>query len=437
MVADPLTTGLLGLGAMFVLILLQVPVGIAMGVVGVVGTGLIIGFGPALTLLATEPSAAMAAEGLAVIALFLLMGNLAHVGGLSDELYRLAYVFMGHRRGGLIFATIGACAGFGAVCGSSVATAATMARIALPQMLERGYAKSLAAGAIASGGTLGMIIPPSVVMILYAILTENSIIALFLAAVVPGLLAVVFYFVSVAIVVRLNPDAAPRAERADWAERRRVARSSWAIVLLAFVVSGGIYSGVFTVNEAAAVGASVALLLALFRRRLSRLNFLSCLGDTASNTGLIFIIIIGASVFSYFATLSGLPAATVAWIESLGLPPLMVIALLMVFYLILGSIFDTIAAMVLTLPFVYPLVTGLGYDPIWWGVVNVVVIELGMITPPIGINVFVLHGMAKDLPLGTIFRGVVPFVFADLARLIVLVLFPPLSLWLPAQLGWL
>jgi C4-dicarboxylate transporter DctM subunit len=437
MVADPLTTGLLGLGAMFVLILLQVPVGIAMGVVGVVGTGLIIGFGPALTLLATEPSAAMAAEGLAVIALFLLMGNLAHVGGLSDELYRLAYVFLGHRRGGLIFATIGACAGFGAVCGSSVATAATMARIALPQMLERGYAKSLAAGAIASGGTLGMIIPPSVVMILYAILTENSIIALFLAAVVPGLLAVVFYFVSVAIVVRLNPEVAPMAERSHWAERRRVARSSWAIVLLAFVVSGGIYSGVFTVNEAAAVGASVALLLALFRRRLSRLNFLSCLGDTASNTGLIFIIIIGASVFSYFATLSGLPAATVDWIESLGLPPLMVIALLMVFYLILGSIFDTIAAMVLTLPFVYPLITGLGYDPIWWGVVNVVVIELGMITPPIGINVFVLHGMAKDLPLGTIFRGVVPFVFADLARLIVLVLFPPLSLWLPAQLGWL
>ncbi len=437
MVADPLTTGLLGLGAMFVLILLQVPVGIAMGVVGVVGTGLIIGFGPALTLLATEPSAAMAAEGLAVIALFLLMGNLAHLGGLSDELYRLAYVFLGHRRGGLIFATIGACAGFGAVCGSSVATAATMARIALPQMLERGYAKSLAAGAIASGGTLGMIIPPSVVMILYAILTENSIITLFLAAVVPGLLAVVFYFVSVAIVVRLNPAVAPRAERATWTERRRVARSSWAVVLLAFIVSGGIYSGVFTVNEAAAVGASVALLLALFRRRLSRLNFLSCLGDTASNTGLIFIIIIGASVFSYFATLSGLPAATVAWIESLGLPPLMVIALLMVFYLILGSIFDTIAAMVLTLPFVYPLVTGLGYDPIWWGVVNVVVIELGMITPPIGINVFVLHGMAKDLPLGTIFRGVVPFVFADLARLIVLVLFPPLSLWLPAQLGWL
>jgi tripartite ATP-independent transporter DctM subunit len=437
MANDPLTTGLLGLGAMFVLIMLQVPVGIAMGVVGVIGTGLIIGFAPALTLLATEPSAAMAAEGLAVIAMFLLMGNFAHVGGLSTELYRLAHVWLGHRRGGLIFATVGACAGFGAICGSSVATAATMARIALPQMLDRGYAKSLAAGSIAAGGTLGMIIPPSVVMILYAILTENSIIALFLAAIIPGILAVVFYFIAVAIVVRRNPDAAPLGDRSTWAERRRTSMQSWAVILLAVIVSGGIYSGVFTVSEAASVGASVALLLAILRRRLTRINFFAALGDTASNTGLIFVIIIGASVFSYFATLSGLPAATVDWIESLGLPPLMVIGLLMVFYLILGSLFDTIAAMVLTLPFVYPLIIGLGYDPIWWGIINIVVIELGMITPPIGINVFVLHGMANDLPLRTIFRGVIPFVFADLARLIVLILFPALSLWLPGVLGWL
>ncbi len=258
---------------MFVLIDLQIPVGFAMGVVGVVGTGLIIGFEPALTLLGTEPSAAMAAEGLAVIAMFLLMGNLAHIGGLSDELYRLAFVYLGHRRGGLIFATIGACAGFGAVCGSSVATAATMARIALPQMLDRGYAKSLAAGAIASGGTLGMIIPPSVVMILYAILTENSIISLFLAAIVPGLLAVVFYFVAIAITVRLKPEAGPAGEQTSWAERRRVTKSSWAVLLLAFTVSGGIYSGIFTVSEAASVGASIALFLALFRKRLNKNSF--------------------------------------------------------------------------------------------------------------------------------------------------------------------
>jgi tripartite ATP-independent transporter DctM subunit len=430
-------TGFLGLAAMFVMIVLQVPVGIAMGVIGVVGTGLIIGFGPALTLLATEPSGAMAAEGLAVIAMFLLMGNLAHVGGLSGELYRMAYVWLGHKRGGLIFATIGACAGFGAICGSSVATAATMARIALPEMLSRGYAKSLAAGSIAAGGTLGMIVPPSVVMILYAILTENSIIALFLAAVVPGLMAVVFYFITVAIVVHRNPEVAPVGEPTSWTERRRTTMQGWAVIVLAVTVSGGIYSGVFTVSEAASVGATVALLLAIFRRRLTRSKFLAALGDTASNTGLIFVIIIGASVFSYFATLSGLPAATVTWIESLDMPPLMVIGFLMVFYLILGAIFDTIAAMVLTLPFVYPIVVGMGYDPIWWGGIMVVVIELGMITPPIGINVYVLHGMSRDLPLGTIFRGVIPFVFADLARLVVLILFPALSLWLPGVLGWL
>lgn len=312
-----------------------------------------------------------------------------------------------------------------------------MARIALPQMLERGYAKSLAAGSIAAGGTLGMIVPPSVVMILYAILTENSIIALFLAAVVPGIMAVVFYFVAIAWVVKRNPDLAPLGDRIAWAERRKASYQSWAVILLAVIVSGGIYSGIFTVSEAASVGASVALLLAIFRKRLTKVKFLSALGDTASNTGLIFVIIIGASVFSYFATLSGLPSATVDWIESLGLSPLMVIVMLMIFYLILGALFDTIAAMVLTLPFVYPLVIGLGYDPIWWGVVMIVVIELGMITPPIGINVFVLHGMARDLPLSTIFRGVIPFVFADLARLIVLILFPALSLWLPGVLGWL
>jgi C4-dicarboxylate transporter DctM subunit len=366
-----------------------------------------------------------------------LMGNLAHSGGLSDELYRLAYAFLGHRRGGLIFATIGACAGFGAICGSSVATTATMARIALPQMIERGYARSLAAGAIASGGTLGMIIPPSVVMILYAILTENSIITLFLAAIVPGLLAVLFYFIAIGFVVRLFPETAPRGERLSWRQRARETRNSWAVVMLAFSVSGGIYSGIFTVAEAAAVGASMALVISLVRRRLTGQSFLASLGDTASNTGLIFVIIIGASVFSYFATLSGLPAAIVVWIEGIGLPPLGVIALLMLFFLVLGSLFDTIAAMVLTLPFVYPLVIGLGYDPIWWGVINIVVIELGMITPPIGINVFVLHGMARKLPLKTIFRGVTPFLFADLVRLIVLILFPGLSLWLPGFLGWL
>lgn len=435
--SDPMVLGLLGLVLLFALIVLHVPVGVAMGMVGLLGTGILIGFDQALALLAIEPSAAMASEGLAIIAMFLLMGNLAHAGGLSGELYKLVDSFFGHRRGGLVYATITACAGFGAVCGSSVATAATMVRMSLPQMLRRGYAPSLAAGAIASGGTLGMIVPPSLVLVLYAILTETSTIALFLAAVVPGLLAVVFYFVATAIALRINPDAAPVGKRYSWPQRRANIKKSWAVLLLVLTVSGGIYSGVFTVPEAASVGASAALLLGLVRKRLTRSAFFASLSDTAANTGMIFVVIIGASVFSYFATLSGLPMAAVNWIEGLGLPPLLVLACLLALYLILGSIFDTIAAMVLTLPIVYPLVMNMGYDPYWWGVINVVVIELGMITPPFGINVFVLHGMAPELRLAQIYRGVLPFVLADLVRLTVLVLLPSLSLWLPRKLGWL
>ena len=434
---DPIITGLLGLVAMFALIAWQVPVGIAMGTVGVVGCALIIGWGPALSLVGTEPSSAISSPGLAVIAMFLLMGSVAHTGGLSGELYRLAYAFIGHRRGGLAMATIGACAGFGAVCGSSVATAATMANVALPEMISRNYSKELAAGTIAAGGTLGMIIPPSVLMILYGILTENSIIALFLAGVVPGLIAVVGYVGAVAAYTRIFPDAAPLGPRVSWQERRRTLASSWAVILLAAAVSGGIYSGVFTVAEAASVGAVFAFAISLVRRRLTKTAMLKCFSETATNTGLIFVILIGASVFSYFATLSGLPGATVAWIQSLNLPDYVVILMLELMYLFLGSIFDTVAAMVLTLPFVYPLVTDMGFDPIWWGVINIVVMEIGMITPPIGVNVFVLHGVAKDLPLNVIFRGIVPFLIADILRLLLLTFVPQLSTWLPRAAGWM
>ena len=434
---DPMLIGIIGIVALFALILAHVPIGVAMGMVGVVGTGVLIGFGPAVSLLAIEPSAAMASEGLAIIAMFLLMGNFAHAGGLSAELYRIADRFLGHLRGGLIFATIGASAGFGAICGSSVATTATMVRVALPEMDRRGYSRSLSAGAVASGGTLGMIVPPSLVLILYGILTENSIIVLFLAALVPGLLAIAFYLFSVAITVRLYPDAAPVGVRRSRRERWRALRSGWGIVLLAVSVSGGIYAGIFTVAEGASVGATIALVLALARKRLSRAGFFDCLGESAAGTGMIFIIIIGASVFSYFATLSGLPVAVVEWIEHRGLPPWAVLSLLLIMYLALGAVFDTIAAMVLTLPVVYPLILGMGYDPIWWGVINVVVMELGMITPPFGLNVFVLQGMAKDLPLAQIYRGVLPFIAADLVRLLLLVSIPSLSLWLPRTLGWM
>jgi tripartite ATP-independent transporter DctM subunit len=312
-----------------------------------------------------------------------------------------------------------------------------MTRVALPEMLSRGYSRSLASGTIAAGGTLGIIIPPSVVLILYGVLTENSILALFVASVVPGLIAVALYVVAVMVRVRLEPSAAPTSPPVPWSQRLRTMRESWAVVTLALVVGLGIYSGVFTVTEGASLGATFALLLALVRRRLDLAAFLTAMRETAKGTGLVFVMIIGASIFGYFVSLSGMPGRVVDAIEALGWPPLAVLSLLMVLYLIGGALFDEIALMILTLPFVYPLIESMGYDPIWWGIINVVVIELGMIIPPLGINVFVLQGIARDIPLATIYRGVTPFIVADLVRLAVLILFPPLALWLPTQLGWM
>jgi tripartite ATP-independent transporter DctM subunit len=434
---DPLLLASLGIGAMFALIALHVPIGVAMGLSGFVCVGLLLGWEPAISLFKTEPSGVVASRELAVIPLFLLMGSFAGAAGLSADLYRLAYAVVGHYRGGLAMSTIGACAGFGAVCGSSVATAATMTRVALPEMIKRGYQPTLATGCIAAGGTLGMLIPPSVILVLYAVLTEQFVIALFIAAVIPGLIAVLLHFVAIFTYVRMNPESGPAGPRMPWPERWQVLRESWGVVTLAVVVSGGIYGGIFTVAEAAAIGACMALFFTVLRGKLTLDVLWKVLSESAANTGLIYLIIIGAHIFTYFVTLSHLPGAMTEWIESLGLHPLLVMFLLHLMYIILGSIFDTVAAMVITLPFVFPLILGLGFDPIWFGVINVMVIEIGMITPPIGINVFVLHGIARDIPLSTIFKGIVPFLIADLIRLTILTLFPALALWLPGQLGML
>ncbi|MDP6176024.1 MAG: TRAP transporter large permease, partial [Rhodospirillales bacterium] len=332
------------------------------------------GFGPAATLFATEPIGVISNLDLAVIPLFLLMGSFAGVSGLSADIYRLAYALVGHRRGGLALATIGGCAGFGAVCGSSLATAATMGRVALPEMLKRNYSQTLASGSIAAGGTLGMLIPPSVIMVIYAFLAEQFVITLFIAAIIPGLIAVAFHFVAIAIVVRVNPAAGPAGERMPWSERWQVVRQSWGVMLLLVAVIGGIYGGVFTVTEAAALGAGLAFLFTVGRGKLNVESFWLVLKETASNTAMIYLIISGASIFTYFITTSKMPDALVTAIVDMHLPPLVIIGILMIAYLILGSIFDTIAAMVITMPFVYPLVTGLGYDPIWWGIVLVMVI---------------------------------------------------------------
>lgn len=432
---EPLVLAACGIGGMFVLIALHVPIGVAMGLAGFVSVGLMIGWTPALSVVKTEVSAVISHRDLGVIPLFLLMGSFAGVGGLSADLYRLAYALVGHYRGGLAMATIGGCAGFGAVCGSSVATAATMARVALPEMTDRKYDPALATGAIASGGTLGLLIPPSIIMVLYGILTEQFIIALFIAAIVPGLISVAFYLITIYIIVRFKPQAGPAGSKMSWAERWQTVWRSWRVLTLAFVVSGGIYGGVFTVVEAASVGAALAGLFAWMGGRLNWRALRHVLGETAASTGLIYLIIIGAHIFTYFVTLSHLSDSVVTYIQSLDLSPFLVMALLMVMYIVLGSIFDTVASLVITLPFVFPLIVGLGFDPIWFGVIIVMAIEIGMITPPIGINVFVLHGMARSVPLATIYRGILPFFAADIGRLSLLIAFPILALWLPRAMN--
>jgi len=428
--------GVLGLLLLFVLIALHVPIGVSMGLTGFVTIGYLIGFGPAIGLFGAEGREVVSSEGLAVVASFILMGAFANLSGLAQDMYRLAYAFLGHMKGGLALATVGGCAGFGSVSGSSVATTATMTRIALPEMTQRGYAVTLSTGSIAAGGTLGMLIPPSIVMIIYGILTEEFIIALFAAALIPGLLSVAVYFAAIRILVWVNPAVGPAGPALPWKERLKILGQSWGVVTLAVIVSGGLYTGVFSAAESASVGVSIAFLFAVFRGKVNWKSFFDTLLEAAATTGMIYVIIIGAHIFSFFMTLSGLPEQIVGTIETSGLSKWVILILLYVMFLILGSIFDTIAAMVITLPFVFPLIISLGFDPIWWGVINVIVMEIGMITPPIGMNVFIMHGMTKDVPLRTIFKGIAPFAAADLVRLALVTVFPAIALWLPSVWGY-
>lgn len=432
---SPLEIGGLGMLALFALMFLQIPIGFAMMIVGVTGFALITDWAPALSLVASEASGLLANVELATVPLFLLMGTFATVAGFSTDVYNAAAAVLGHRRGGLGYATIGGCATFGAVCGSSTATAATFAKAALPEMLRRGYAPSLATGTIAAGGTLKALIPPSIVMILYCIIAKTFIFDLFIAAIVPALMAIAFNIVAIWITVRLNPSLAPVAPRMPWSERWPIIRRAAPVLLLLASVFFGLYSGVFTVNEAASVAAVLAFLFALIRGRLDRDVLWTGLKDTASTTAMIYVIIIGATVFSYFITLARVPEAMIALVDGSGLGPMAIVFVLLGIYLVLGAIFDEIAAMLITLPFVLPIIEQLDFDLIWWGIINVVVIEIGMITPPIGIIVFILYGMTRNISLTTIYRGVTPFIIADILLLVILALNPGIVLWLPGLLG--
>lgn len=428
---EPHIIGLIGMAVMLAMIFLQVPIGVAMGVAGVITFAVIRGnFEAALTLFGTETIGKVSSTELSVVPLFLLMGAFATVGGLSSDLYRIAHALVGHVRGGLAMATIGGCAGFGAVCGSSIATATTMTRVSMPEMIKRNYSERLATGSIAAGGTLGMLIPPSIILVLYGVLTEQFVKTLFVAALIPAVLAVALHMITIYVLVRRNPELGPSGLRAGWGETVASLRDGWAALLLMVCVTGGIYAGVFSVNESAAVGAFMAFLIALFRGRLTMGKFWEALRDTASTTSMIYLMVIGASIFTYAVTLSGLPEIIVRGIRDTGLPGIWIVIMLMVMYLILGAIFDTISSMVITIPFVFPLILEYGYDPIWWGILTVMVIEIGMITPPIGMNVFVIKAMLPRTGIGTIYAGVTPFIFADVLRLGILIAFPVLALFL-------
>jgi len=425
---------LFGFVGLFALILLQVPIGVAMMISGAAGFAAIVGVQPALSMFGGEVASSFASADLALIPIFLLMGNFASAAGLSTDLYRLSDAFVGHRRGGLALATLGGCAGFGALCGSSLATVGTMHRVAYPEMLARGYPPHFAAGTIAVGGTLGILVPPSIILVVYSVLAETFVIDLYIAALLPALMAVAFYGVAVILYGLLRRDAMPAGPRLSWAERLLAVRQSLFVIALAGLVIGGIYAGVFTALEAASVGAVLSFSAYLLRRGWQRAEVFKLIGETASVTGMIYVMVIGASAFNYFVTVSGVADLFMAAVNATSLPPWGVIAMILVVYIVLGAFFDEVATMLITLPFVLPLIISWGYDPLWWGIVNVTVIMIGLFCPPIGLNVMVMHGLVRNVPLRRMYVGVLPFLLADFLRLGLLVAFPLIATWLPTAM---
>jgi tripartite ATP-independent transporter DctM subunit len=434
--SHPATLTVVMLFTLWLLMVLYVPLTAAMGLVGLAGTILMIDAQPALSVLGNEAVQFLTNSQVAVLPMFLMMGSFAVVAGLSRDIYELAHTLLAHRRGGLALATIGGCGGFGALTGSSLATVATIGRVALPEMSARGYSVSLATGCVAAGGTLGALVPPSIPLIFYALLTEQSIGILFVAAVGPALLAIALYMVTVAAYVRLVPDATPpRGGRATPSELVLAFKKAWGAILLLVLVVGGIYSGIYTETEAAAVGSGAAFLFALFRGKLTRVTIFQVMGETTATTAMIYLIISGVLTFSFFVGVTGLPQVMESLAADVLLPKIAVIVIILIIYLLLGAVMDSHSVLFITVPIVVPLVAGYGYDLVWWGVVMLMVLETGLITPPFGIHVFVLKGIAgTDVPLGTIFRGVMPFVISDLIKLALVVAFPAIAMWLPTTM---
>ncbi|SDG78872.1 TRAP transporter large permease [Roseospirillum parvum] len=425
----------LGLIAVLVLMFLGLPIAFAMGLVGVVGVALMLGnITPALHMIGQITFDTVLSYDLSVVPLFVLMGNFVTRAGMSDQLYAAAYAWLGRFRGGLAMSTIAACAGFSSVCGSSLATAATMARVAMPPMRRYGYHPSLATGSIAAGGSLGILIPPSVVLVLYGLMTSTDIGKLFVAGVLPGLLGALGYMAAIAVLTWRRPELGPPGEAFSLPQALAATRGVAGIGALFVIVVGGIYGGLFTPTEAAGIGASGAFLFALARRRLTLAGLVEVLKDSVITTAMLFSILIGALLFANFINLAGLPTALGGWVENSGLPPLAVLALILVVYVALGAVLESMSMILLTVPIFFPLVAGMGFDLIWFGIIVVVITEISLITPPVGMNVFVLRAVLPTVPTGTVFKGIVPFLLADLVRLVLLVLVPGIVLALPAMM---
>ena len=432
----PLSMGVGGFVLLLGMMGARIPIGLSMLVVGALGSMMIIGPMGILNGLKSLPYEHFSSHSLSIVPLFLLMGQFASRSGLSQSMFQAANHWLGHRRGGLAISTIGACGAFGAISGSSLATAATMTQVALPEMERKGYQGSLATGALAAGGTLGILIPPSVVLVIYAILAEQNINEMFAAALVPGVFAALSYMLAISLYVRLFPDSAPSKTKSSQRERLQSLLDVWPGVAIFIIVIGGIYAGIFTPTEAAAVGAVSTGGLAFTRGGLRWNGLRDCLLETAVTTAMIFFIVLGASIFNSFLALTQLPQLTAGWIIGLEISPWVVLAGVLICYLVLGCFMDSLSMILLTVPIFLPIMINLDFGmpasdvAIWFGILALVVVEVGMITPPVGLNIFIIHSMAPHVPLTEKFKGILPFLAADIVRIVLLVAFPAITLWL-------
>jgi C4-dicarboxylate transporter DctM subunit len=431
---SPDAVAVTGFVVLFVLMLLRVPVGMAMGLVGVTGYSYVVGSGPALSLIGMTSMRTVTDYTFGVIPMFLLMGAFVSASGVSRELFRAANTFVGHRKGGLGVATIAACAGFAAISGSSVATAATFSTVAYPEMRRYGYPQSFATGVIAAGGTLGAMLPPSTVLAVYGLITQQDIGKLFVAGILPGLLAISMHMMTIGVIGVVRPGFLPAGPRSTRRERVAALGDVWAPLLLFALIIGGLYGGVFTPTEAGGMGAGGAFLIGVLRGRLSRAAIRASLLQATRTAAAVFTVLIGALLFGYFLTVTQVPQKVTEFMTGLGLGPYGVLALIMGMYLVLGCLMDAMAMIILTVPIIFPVITSLGFDPIWFGVIIVMTVELGLIHPPVGMNVFVIKSVVKDVKFSTIFAGVIPFIITDLIRLVILIALPMIATFLPSRM---